>query len=398
VKCDCINWWLHQLVAHSAIVIYDHAMKRATAKACVFLLWLLDGADGQVAVPGSGIGSASKPPTPACCSAVEPIRPADTDEKKSEPNTIQNAPSTNNTQAPSTALADNRPAETSATVVDFTLPKLLKAIPQLRGLKPARNQEELPILLEKVGDKAGALFHKMPNLIAHEEVLQARSGAKPTRQDFEYLILSHRTENDVSLDEYRVDLQHKTEMPSETYNPSAVISGGVSIADLERLSLEASTHNKGALPLSQGFANGWVYFYPSNRSQARFRYLGRQRIKGHNNFVIAFAQVPASVQSPGELRFEGQTLPIYYQGIAWVEESDFHIVHLRSDLLGPLRDVHLQRLTADIYFGETQVAQTEPLWLPQKVVVTVDVSGQVFREQHVYSDYRAYLVKTKIIF
>lgn len=366
-------------------------MKRATAKACVFLLCLLGAADGQVAVVGSGIGSASKPAIPACCSAVEPIRAAETDEKKSEPNTIQNAPSTNNAQKPSTT-------EPSATVVDFTLQKLLKAIPQLRGLKPATDQEELPILLEKVGDKAEALFHKMPNLIAHEEVLQARSDAKPTRQDFEYLILSHRTENDVSLDEYRVDLQHKAEILGETPNPSAVISGGVSIADLQRLSLEASTNNKSALPLSQGFANGWVYFYPSNRSQARFRYLGRQRIKGHNNFVIAFAQVPASVQSPAELRFEGQTLPIYYQGIAWVEESDFHIVHLRTDLLGPLRDVPLQRLTADIYFGETQVAQTEPLWLPQKVVLTAEVSGQVFREQHVYSDYRAYVVKTKIIF
>jgi hypothetical protein len=171
-------------------------------------------------------------------------------------------------------------AEAPPTVVDFTLPQLLKAIPQLRGLKPAKNQEELPALLEKVGDKAEALFHKMPNLIAHEEVLQARSGAKPTRQDFRIPHPVSPTENDVTLDEYRVDLQKNTANAEvETYNPSAVISGGVSIADLERLSLEASTHNKGGLPLSQGFANGWVYFYPSNRSQATFRYLGRQRIK-----------------------------------------------------------------------------------------------------------------------
>jgi len=373
-------------------------MRCATATASLFLLWFLNGAYGQVVVTGSGVRSAPQPSTSECCSVVEPIRPANTDEKKSEPNTIENAPSTNDAQAPSTALADNQPTKTSATVVDFTLPELQKAIPQLRGLKPAKDQEELPALLEKVGDKAEALFHKMPNLIAHEEVLQARTGAKPTRQDFEYLILSHHTEKDVTLDEYRIDLQNKAQTPGETYNPSAVISGGVSLADLERLSLEASTHNKEALPLSQGFANGWVYFYPYNRSQAIFRYLGRQRIHGHNNFVIAFAQVPASVQSPGELRFEGQTLPIYYQGIAWVEESDFHIVHLRTDLLAPLRAVHLQRLTADIYFGETQVAQTEPLWLPQKVVVTVDVSGQLFREQHLYSGYRAYVVKTKIKF
>jgi hypothetical protein len=294
--------------------------------------------------------------------------------------------------------AGSQPSEISPTVVDLPLSSLRKTIPELRGLEPAADQEELSPLLDKVGATAEALFQKMPSLIAHEEVLQAQGSAKPTRQNFEYLILSHHTEKDVTLDEYRVDLEDKSPALADSYNPSAVISGGVSLADLERLNLEANTHNKGAFPLSQGFANGWVYFYPSNRSQAVFRYLGRQRIQGHNNFVIAFAQVPASVQAPGELRFEGQTLPIYYQGIAWVEESNFHIVHLRTDLLAPLPAVHLQRLTVDIDFGETQVAQAEPLWLPQKVVINVNVSRQTFREQHLYSGYRSYVVKTKLIY
>ncbi len=292
----------------------------------------------------------------------------------------------------------SQPTETSPTVVDLSFPELLKSIPELRGLEPAQDQEELPTLLDKVGATAETLFHKMPSLIAHEEVLQARGNAKPTRQNFEYLILSHHTEKDVTLDEYRVDLHTATQTLGDSYNPAAVISGGVSLADLERLNMEANTHNKGALPLSQGFANGWVYFYPSNRSQAAFRYLGRQRVNGHDNFVIAFAQVPASVQSPGELHFEDQTLPIYYQGIAWVEESNFHIVRLRTDLLAPIPAVHLQRLTAAIDFGVTQVAQTDPLWLPQKVVINVDVSGQTFREQHLYSGYRTYVVKTKLIY
>jgi hypothetical protein len=324
-------------------------MKCAAARACLLLLGLFHGAYGQVVTPPD-------------------------------------------------ASRGNPPSEAPPTVVNLPLPRLLKSIPQLRGLKPADDQQELPALLDKVGAAAEALFHKIPNLIAHEEVLQSQGNTKPTRQDFEYLILSHPTEKDVTLDEYRVDLHTTTAAPGETYNPAAVLSGGVSIADLERLNLEANTHNKGALPLSQGFANGWVYFYPSNRSQAAFRYLGRQRVHGHTNLVIAFAQLPASVQSPGELRFEGQTLPIYYQGIAWVEESDFHIVHLRTDLLAPLYAVHLDRLTADIDFGETQVAQTDPLWLPQKVVITVDVSGQTFREQHIYSGYRTYAVRTRLLY
>jgi hypothetical protein len=35
---------------------------------------------------------------------------------------------------------------------------------------------------------------------------------------------------------------------------------------------------------------------------------------------------------------------------------------------------------------------------PQKVVVHVDVSGQTFREQHVHSGYRTYVVKAKLIY
>jgi hypothetical protein len=329
-------------------VSYDYSMKCA-ARACLLLLWFWAIAYGQVVTP------------PARSTGSEP-------------------------------------SQTPATIVDLPLSSLLKTIPELRGLEPVEDQEKLSTVLDKVGATAEALFQKMPSLIAHEQVLQARGNAKPTRQNFEYLILSHHTEKNVTLDEYRVDLEDKSPTLVDSSNPAAVLSGGASIADLERLNIEANRHSKGAFPLSQGFANGWVYFYPSNRSQAHFRYLGRQRIHGHTNLVIAFAQVPGSVESPGELRFEGQTLPIYYQGIAWVEESHFHIVHLRTDLLAPLPAVHLEKLTADIDFGETQVAQAEPVWLPQKVVINVGVSGEMFREEHLYSGYRTYVVKTRLIY
>lgn len=279
----------------------------------------------------------------------------------------------------------------------MAVPQLLKVTPELRGLQPAADQQPLSSLLDKVGDKAEALFRKMPNLISHEQVLQSRNGAKATRQDFEYLILSHRTEKDVTLDEYRVDLHNKSQSAIDTINPAAVIAGNASaLADLERRSLEANSRIKSALPLSQGFANNWLYFYPANRSQANFRYLGRQLMNGHNTFVIAFAQIPQAVQSPAELRFENQSYPIFYQGIAWIEESDFRIVHLWTDLLAPLNSVHLDRLIAQVYFADTKVLHTDPLWLPQKVSVTVVVNGQVFQEQHLYSEYRAYGVETKI--
>ncbi len=82
--------------------------------------------------------------------------------------------------------------------------------------------------------------------------------------------------------------------PNDVLNPAAILSrGAAALADLERRSLEASSRNKGALPLSQGFANSWIHFYPANRLQASFRCLGVQNLDGRQTSVIAFAQVPA---------------------------------------------------------------------------------------------------------
>jgi len=153
------------------------------------------------------------------------------------------------------AAAQGRAAEPHppTNVVDLPLPELIKSIPELRGLDPAKNQDQLSDLLTKIGDEAELLFHKMPNLLSHEEVLQSRNGARPMRQDCGYLILSHPTEKDVALDEYRFELQNKSQPPEEAFNPASVITGGAAVlADLERRSIEASTRNKGAFAAQPG--------------------------------------------------------------------------------------------------------------------------------------------------
>ncbi|MGA8489314.1 MAG: hypothetical protein WB711_02765 [Terriglobales bacterium] len=295
---------------------------------------------------------------------------------------------------------DNTSFEPAKAFVDLSPAELVRAIPELQGFKPASDQEDLNNILEKLGNKTEDLFRKMPNLISHEEVIQMRRGSQPIRQEFEYLILSHRTQNAVTLDEYRVDLVTKKQLSSESHNPALQPAGSAASTaeDLRRRSAEASGRNAAAPPLSEGFASKWVHFYPSNRSESVFRYLGQQHIENHDTFVIAFAQKPGQVRSPGELLFQGRSIPLYYQGIAWVDESDFRIVHLRTDLLGPLKDVPLQELTAEVDFAETKVAQTaSSLWLPHKVIVTPKISGQVFEEEHLYSDYRIYQVESKIV-
>ncbi len=295
--------------------------------------------------------------------------------------------------------SDDLVEETPAIFVDLPFEQIVAAVPELRGLAKASDQTELPGLLEKLGDKTGVLFQKLPNLISREEVTQTRGHSRATRQAFEYLILSHRSAEAVTLDEYRMNLQTGGAEQEVTANPAAVTGGAAAMArDMTGRNSQAGNEKPSALPLSQGFANNWVYFYPANRVESRFRYLGRQHVDGHPTVVIAFAQKPKSVRYPGEVRYAGGTLPVYYQGIAWVDESDYRIVRLRTDLLTPLRQVHLRRLTSEISFGETKVPQvSQALWLPHKVVVTSEVGGQDFKEEHFYSKYRLYTVKSKIV-
>jgi len=168
--------------------------------------------------------------------------------------------------------------------------------------------------------------------------------------------------------------------------------------DLPTANQQLSVWKSGGPPLSQGFASMWTYFYPLNRPESAFRYLGQQKMDGHHTVVLAFAQKPGSVRLPTEFRFEGRIIPIFLQGVAWVDAFDFQIVRLRTDLLSPFPEDTLRRLTADIQFAQTTVAGVAlPLWLPRDVVVTSDVRGVILREDHKYSDYRAFRVQTKMV-
>jgi hypothetical protein len=126
--------------------------------------------------------------------------------------------------------------------------------------------------------------------------------------------------------------------------------------------------------------------------------LGEQKIGGHHTLVLAFEQNPKLVRTPGEFLVEGKSIPIFFQGVAWVDASDFRIVRLRTDLLSPVPEIYLRTLTAEIQFEETRIAELAlPLSLPREVIVTSEVSGLTLREEYKYSDYRLFRAHSKIV-
>jgi len=244
--------------------------------------------------------------------------------------------------------------------------QLLTTLAELQGIDPASDQQQLPDILKKIGAKSLDLLQRMPNVISHENVvtkfLQPRG---PTlHQKFEYLVLRHDANGVAALDEFRTDKA-----------------------------------NSGATPLAQGSANMWVIFHPGNLHESRFRCLGRQHMDGHATIVVAFAQIPDKVRFPGEVKLQGQSVPVLYQGVAWVDESDFRIVRLRTDLLAPRPDIHLQTLRREVLFSDVRLPETsELLWLPQEATVTTDFKAQVMQQIYKYSGFRLYRAKSKIVF
>ena len=88
--------------------------------------------------------------------------------------------------------------------------KLIKRIPELKGLRPEEDQQALPMILEKSGERVDGFFHHVVDLLAHEEIAQERLdgiGAIEAREFVRdsYLILRHGEEKGANISEYRMD-------------------------------------------------------------------------------------------------------------------------------------------------------------------------------------------------
>jgi hypothetical protein len=81
---------------------------------------------------------------------------------------------------------------------------------------------------------------------------------------------------------------------------------------------------------------------------------------------------------------------VLYQGVVWIDISTNKILKLRADLLKPRLDIKLEMQTTEIQLGEVHIsdALSTPLWVPLHVTVTTVWNGQIFRDDHLYSDYK----------
>ncbi len=293
--------------------------------------------------------------------------------------------------APSTQI--NYPNFTTCSVAE-----LQTLVPDLRRLKPAADQNELQPLLERIGAKLFDIARNTPNLISRESVTNSAKGVPDKHREYDYLIVPRLEGGAIYLNEFRVDLETGEKFQADdlkTGSSEAVQAGPV---ETMHPGQQPTASEAGGQPLSRGFASSWVYFFPHNQPQSAFRYLGEQKVNGRRSMVVAFAQKPQVITSPGLFRYQGRSVPMYFQGVAWFDPSDFRILRIRTELLSPLPEVSLQQLSVDIQFVETRITSVSAiLFLPRDVNVISVVGGGTLREHHSYSEYRLFKAQSKIL-
>ena len=85
----------------------------------------------------------------------------------------------------------------------------------------------------------------------------------------------------------------------------------------------------------------------------------------------------------------------------WVSRSPtetFDIVMLRTDLLAPLKDLHLRQLTTELAFRSVPIHGYDAVfWLPSEVSIASDQGAGAAEESHRYSDYHLFHAEARIV-
>jgi hypothetical protein len=287
----------------------------------------------------------------------------------------------------------------TAPYVDLPLSQLKKSIRELNGIKPGDPPEQLELVLAKTGEAIALQLPRVPNLICREDVADE---APPKQESSDGM--SQMSAKVIGVIPSRGML---TQTPPTT---KRLVLGDwhhfeyIIHANKETdgtTTLEESRTGKGGSaapdPKGIGFAPLWLIFAAGNRSESNFHYIGTQKVEGHATYVITFAQRPGQVRKPSLLATATDTIPLLYQGIAWIDAQDFQILRLRTDLLAPLPELNLKRVTSTIEYTQVHIPELgEPLWLPQEVEVLWETNGEENGELHRYSKYQLFRATIKL--
>jgi VWFA-related protein len=252
-------------------------------------------------------------------------------------------------------------------VLNMPLNELAKTAHELKGIEPATGQDELSLILKRVGDDVESFVRNLPSTACTEEVQQQTLGStnESTAYRFRYLALAEQGALATRLNEFRQD------------------SAGREV-DAQRVM-------RGSPIVTRGFVSTPLLFHPQYRTGSDFRLLGRQTLERHETYVIGFAQRD-SAAFRGGMDLSGHWTTYLVQGVAWVDTTTYQILRMKTWLLPG--QTNLADVTTTVDFSEVNFKHNSlTFWLPRDVVVEVVWKAKLYTNRHHYSDYKVFSVE-----
>lgn len=258
------------------------------------------------------------------------------------------------------------------TLIDWT-PREVKD--RIHKFQPAENQSQLPMLLNRAGEKVTALLRDLPSVSCDEEVITQSSQARvedTQHHKFRYIVIPHPEDIVPTFEEYRTNPDGKP----------------INEAKLRNLPLLTNNYTSTLLLLS-----------PVDQRESNFRYFGTQKIRGRDCYLVGFAQDPAKAHRVGRFMAQGKSCALLLQGVAWLDVETFDVLQIATWLLAPRQDFGIQTQTSSVQFFSTPIGEgTKTVWLPRDVSVFV-ICGRLYAHNtHHYSNYKLFSVESQIKF
>jgi len=260
------------------------------------------------------------------------------------------------------------------TLIDWS-PQQIHDCPFLHKLQPAGSQNQLPMVLEHVGQTVTLLFHDFPQIACDEEVFSEvhpdqRYGTLRNLAEFRYIAIPRPMGDFPGFEEYRTDLKG---------NP----------LDAARLS--------DLFLITSNYISSYLYLSPADQPSSRFRHFGVQSIRGRKCHVVGFAQEPERVRRVGTFRFQDELVVLLVQGLVWIDSETFQVMRIKTWLLAPRTDIGLEVHTSTVDFYPVHPSGFgRVLWLPRDVEVVANYRGRWFKNTHRYSNFKLFRVTSTI--
>jgi hypothetical protein len=283
------------------------------------------------------------------------------------------------------------------TVMDWT-PRQIHDSPFLHKLRPTSSQNQLPMILARVGQTGAALLNDFPQISCIEavhteaeipqvlpdqqftgDVLQMDQlnamrrpldGFPPQERTFRYIVIPRIKGGLPGFEEYRTDLN----------------GSPLGIRSLGRVFM-----------ITSDFVSTGLYMSAAHQPESSFRDFGMEVIRKRECHVVGFAQVPERVHTVGLFTVHGKNAALLVQGLAWIDAKTFQTLRVTTWLLAPRGDIGLKSVISTVDFFPVQPSGTErTLWLPGDVTVVGTYQGVTFHNKHHYSNFKLFRVESTI--